>query len=69
MLIGPSSFTILPQGELSEIYNLQSMIKWSSFSIEAVKVLSLFQKGVFPKELEGVWNNHIESYIVTSSIY
>ena len=69
MLIGPSSFTILPQGELSEIYNLQSMIKWSPFSIEAVKVLSLFQKGVFPQELEGVWNNHIESYIVTSSIY
>ena len=55
MLIGPSSFTILPQGELSEIYNLQSMIKWSSFSIEAVKVLSLFQKGIFPKELEGVY--------------
>lgn len=55
MLIGPSSFTILPQGELSDIRNFQSMIKWSSFSKEAVTVISQFQRGLFPKELEGVY--------------
>ena len=59
MLIGPSSFTILPQGDLSDIRNLQSMIKWSAFTKEAVQVLSLFQRGIFPKELEGLLHKSI----------